>query len=275
MSDSQSCWSPAVFLDKAQELKRRLALWHVDNPKEPVLRVTFIEFHNIIRLTFRDIILNSEHGKKPEKGEQIIYGLISEEEKDKEILGHVFYNLPSDNDKSLTQWLLRDFYEHLADAGDGERAKLMKLKVDRILEEPIYCESKSLNDDNQEYLEIKDREENGGPHSFIGGQYVNPVLLDELVLVAEALVSENSDLLRGELSAPEITPQTNKKTKRRGPKGASPETIQREAKLIEDWQQAREAGVCKAEFANDNGMTLKDFGNLIARVKRRKSRSNN
>jgi hypothetical protein len=56
------------------------------------------------------------------------------------------------------------------------------------------------------------------------------------------------------------------KAKRPGRKKADYETVQREAQLAADWKRAYEAGTYKADFAKDNGMTVKKLDALLDRV---------
>ena len=72
---------------------------------------------------------------------------------------------------------------------------------------------------------------------------------------------------------PAAEAQAESKPKRRGRKKASYETVQKEAKIADDWRQARESGILKAEFARGSGMTLKQLDALLNRVAKRKSRS--
>src|SRR5206468_3717983 len=98
-------------------------------------------------------------------------------------------NLPYDNDLGLTQWLLRDFVEHLPDAGARDEAKYLRLKVDRILAAPIFRARPPLGAAEQFRLDENNAKGGDAPHSFIGGEPVDPELLDGLVDAARALLS--------------------------------------------------------------------------------------
>jgi hypothetical protein len=70
--------------------------------------------------------------------------------------------------------------------------------------------------------------------------------------------------------------QSREKPKRRGRKNADYPTIEREAKLKREWEQARDhgiPGVSKARFAEDKNMTLADFDRLLDRVAKREKYS--
>ncbi len=56
---------------------------------------------------------------------------------------------------------------------------------------------------------------------------------------------------------------------KRGRRKADYETIQREAKMAAEWNQARDAGVYKGDFAKDRGTTISDLDNLLDRVRAR------
>jgi hypothetical protein len=60
-----------------------------------------------------------------------------------------------------------------------------------------------------------------------------------------------------------------KKFKRRGRPKADYETEHKEAAIAVKWKQARAAGVVKADFASDIGMTVSEFDNLLGRVRAR------
>ncbi len=66
---------------------------------------------------------------------------------------------------------------------------------------------------------------------------------------------------------------TKTKRKRRGRKKADYETVQREAKLTADWEQARESGVYKADFAKQKDLKVNDLDALLDRVAKRKRAS--
>ena len=58
--------------------------------------------------------------------------------------------------------------------------------------------------------------------------------------------------------------------KRRGRRIADYATVQREAALAADWERARDAGTYKADFAKQNGLTVKQLDALLDRVAKRK-----
>lgn len=58
-------------------------------------------------------------------------------------------------------------------------------------------------------------------------------------------------------------------TKRRGRRKADYETVQREAEIADRWKKARECGVCKVDFAHDEGTTLKKLQQLLDRDRKR------
>jgi aminoglycoside phosphotransferase (APT) family kinase protein len=64
-----------------------------------------------------------------------------------------------------------------------------------------------------------------------------------------------------------------KKGKRRGRKKADYTTELREAKIAADWEQARDAGTYKGDFARDNEMKVADLDRLLERVAKRKKPS--
>lgn len=67
-------------------------------------------------------------------------------------------------------------------------------------------------------------------------------------------------------------PEGHGKGKRRGQKTADYETQQSEARLSTAWVNARDAGMSKADFAKDKGLSLKEFDKLFDRVAARNRR---
>lgn len=59
------------------------------------------------------------------------------------------------------------------------------------------------------------------------------------------------------------------KPKRPGRKKADYETVQKEAKIVAQWERARDAGAYKPVFAKDHGMTMKQLKQLLDRVAKR------
>ena len=66
------------------------------------------------------------------------------------------------------------------------------------------------------------------------------------------------------------TPAQSASSNRRGRRKANYETQQSEAELVAKWQRAMESGVCRADFAKDHKMSLRDFLRLLERVRKRK-----
>lgn len=72
-----------------------------------------------------------------------------------------------------------------------------------------------------------------------------------------------------------VTPTSTKPThiRRRGRRKADFDTIQREAQIADEWEQAREAHILKADFAVAKGMQVKVLDALLDRVDKRKRAS--
>ena len=180
-------WPPAVFVNKAEELRSRLKVWHVRDPRVPVKVEPFLELQEMIRWQFRTVVLKIEHGVRPAAGEQFFPNLVPEGDEAEGLAGSAFENLPSEIDQHLTRWLLRDFYEHLADAGTGPAGEYLRLKVERILDAPIYCE-RPPSGEHEQYLLDKRSRGQGGPYSFVGGRKLDESLLNDLVEAARMLL---------------------------------------------------------------------------------------
>ena len=63
---------------------------------------------------------------------------------------------------------------------------------------------------------------------------------------------------------------TPSKPKRGGRHKADYQTVQREAKIAADWEQARDSGVYKPDFAKGIKLTVKELDKLLDRVAKRK-----
>jgi hypothetical protein len=164
-----SQWSRSDFIDKSQELKRRLEHWHLDG-REPMHTPPKKDFPWWIRRTFRDRVMQSEHDSDDTPSNS------------QTILADTYVNdLPDPCSKHLTTWLFRDFVEHLSDAGQSESAKLLRLKVDRLLDSPMNRAAKCAIGD------------------YIGGNYVDPELLVQFLDAAHALPIELAQPANGSM----------------------------------------------------------------------------
>jgi hypothetical protein len=63
------------------------------------------------------------------------------------------------------------------------------------------------------------------------------------------------------------------KSKRRGLPQPDEATVKRDAQIAADWRRAHECGVSKAEFAKENGLSMKDVTRILNRVYTRKKRA--
>ncbi len=130
-SNETGHWTKADFLHNAQELKRRLAVWHIEG-KEPVYcprdPKSLIKALNAV---FRDQVMQNEH--LPNQA-FVAYNVVE---------GH-FVRRPKDPySKYITLWEFRDFCEHLKTAGDSDEAKLIRLKVERLLDCPMHLRARN------------------------------------------------------------------------------------------------------------------------------------
>lgn len=264
MCESEGAWTPADFRDIAHELKRRLAVWHIKDRLGPVWIPDFLEWQKAIRYRFRDVCLTGEHGPKPKPSIQLFPGSVSNEASKQGFVGTAFRNLPTYGDKQLTLWLLRDFFEHLRDAGEGEQGKYLRRVVDRILDAPVYCRREANEVERQWLRERNQDNPERAPHAFIGGRPVDESLLDQLMLAVESLwtwwdstaasnVKAGGAFLRAMESraAPAETP-SEKSSPKKGKR--STERGEGQAKLI--------AGLTKHhEYADGSCLNLEPVGN--------------
>lgn len=84
-------------------------------------------------------------------------------------------------------------------------------------------------------------------------------------------IYEKLDLLRLSVQGIEQLADAVKPPKKvRGRKRASESVIKDELKLLKDWEQARDAGVSKKEFAAESDMRLRVLDTLLRRVRKRR-----
>ena len=99
---------------------------------------------------------------------------------------------------------------------------------------------------------------------------------DQPVFPAVTITDEEVTITTPDSHVPVEDPQryaslsdgTNKRKKRGRPK-ADYATERKEADLADAWEQARESGIAKVDFAEDNGMMEKDLNKLLDRVYQR------
>ena len=95
--------------------------------------------------------------------------------------------------------------------------------------------------------------------------------IDELAFLGDWLDEIGIGSTQG--NATEGASDSETSRKKRGPRKADYKTIQKEAKLAEDWKRAQETiGTYKAVFAKSKGYKLKCFQRLLNRVAKRESR---
>ncbi len=165
-STTLDSWSRVDFLHRAQVLARRLAGWHFDDGG-PVWTPEGVDFLREVERSFRHRVLRGRHDPKPPFGAPI---RLLPTDSDGSGVGQAIPLHPNEYRKDETIWLLRDYYEHLAQLGDSDVEKLLRWKVDQLLDSRMYrsAHSEALGD-------------------YIGGNRVDQVLLDELVDAARIL----------------------------------------------------------------------------------------
>lgn len=268
---TRSVWTPADFLDKAQELRLRLSQWHRNDSNEPIWMPGFVELQKAVRQTFRKVVMQGAHGPRPATSQQLYTGRVPEDVTDAKVVGSAFTNLPATNDRQLTRWLLRDFVEHLPDAGATEQAKYLRLKVDRILDAPIYRQRRPVGIVEQQWLEKTNSQSKDGPHGLIGGKKLPKQLLMDLVAAAKRLQASHAlpmESDQADMPATALSP----KPKRRGRK-ADYDTVQYEKRITEEWVQARATGVYKVDFAKEKNIKVRELNLLLDRIAARNRRS--
>jgi hypothetical protein len=140
MSRSHSAaWTPADFYHNAQEIRRCLQLWHVDDGLSPTHWATLYQSKGWERKTFNSILFRGGHGPRPSAGIQVYPGLPPPEGQGKGYVGSAFPNNDCLTDRSLTQWYLREYADQLKRVRkQSEPWRLLRLAFDRLLQEPIY-----------------------------------------------------------------------------------------------------------------------------------------
>jgi len=181
-SDTSGKWSHDLLLDKAEELRRRLKVWHTVNVVTPQRVVSFHDAQSTIRMTFRDSVLEGNDLSSTVPSGQYFVPLDPDE------AGFELEDPPRDSDQPVTLRLLREFLEHLDDAGASAQGDYLRLKFDHILSAPMYCERPPA-DRGEEWLLVEhNRKRVGeGPFTLIGGLPIDDESLDSLVAAAKAL----------------------------------------------------------------------------------------
>lgn len=156
-------WTKADFLHRAQELKRRLEVWDVDDNEFVYCPKDVVALMKAERQVFRDMVMLGEHDPNPSF-------------KTWNLVANFFIPNPKNPySKYITTWEFREFVEHLVDAGDSEEARLIRLKVERLLDCPMH---------------IRSRNEVFG--DFIAGRPIEQPLLDEFLEAVKVFSSSVS-----------------------------------------------------------------------------------
>jgi hypothetical protein len=184
--EAQDRWTPTVILHRAEELRRRLRLWHVKDMGRPVQFASFLQSESAIRQTFRAEVFSGDHGDRPQYM-TVHPGRVAKKDDGKGLAGTAFRDQPSETDKQLTLWLLRDFYEHLRNAGDTPQTDYLRLKFERLLDAPSRSKREPIDEAESDRLAKKNATGGEGPYSLVDGRSVALELLDDLVEAARAL----------------------------------------------------------------------------------------
>jgi len=110
----------------------------------------------------------------------------------------------------------------------------------------------------------------GDPHTWIGLPKSGPVPFNAFLVRAE----ESLWVWWREMGET----QNEEESEDEEPRGlgrpkASYETVQKESRIAANWEQARDSGVRKSKFAEENGTTEDKLDNLLDRVAKRKRAS--
>jgi hypothetical protein len=136
-------WSKADFLHRIQTLARRLANWHVDDDG-PVWTPTGVDFLREVERSFRYRVLHGKHDPKENSSASIqLIPSLPPDRPDGTVVGQALTLHPDEHRKDVTIWLFRDIYEHLGQLGDSEFAKLLRLKLEQLLNSRMYRRASS------------------------------------------------------------------------------------------------------------------------------------
>ncbi len=131
-------WTAGTFLAKAKELSRRLRSWHIEDFLSPIQFASQQESRHWVRVTFREITINVN--AKPTPRPQKSLQLYTREggEPDEGCVGEAYENPDRDTDRSLTMWLLGDFFRHLDTAPALPALDYLKESFGHLLDLPAW-----------------------------------------------------------------------------------------------------------------------------------------
>lgn len=173
--DKQTAWSKADFFHQAQVLARRLAGWYIDD-RGPIWTLKGVDFLQEVERPFRYRVLLGEHEPKWKFKSPIRLTPISlQGDSSSDPVGQAVTLHPDEYSKDETIWLFRDFFEHLRQMGESEVEKLLRLKVEQLLNS-----------------RMNRRAHSDGFGDYIAGHPVDHSLLDEFVEAAK-LVAFSAD----------------------------------------------------------------------------------
>lgn len=161
-------WSKADFLHQAQILARRLAVWHVDDDG-PIWAPKGTDFLREVERAFRYRVLQGHHDlEATHSGPIRLLPNPPPDNSDESIAGEAVTLHSDQYRKDETIWLFRDYYEHLSQLGESEAEKLLRLKVEQLLDCRMYQRARSEVFGN-----------------YLAGHQVDQLLLDELIEAAK------------------------------------------------------------------------------------------
>jgi hypothetical protein len=131
-------WTAGTFLAKANELKRRLLSWHIEDWRFPCQFVSERGSRERVRRTFRHIVVaaSANHQPRSSKGWQMYPFEVPDKDG---YVGEFFENPDCDTDQSFTMWLLADFQIHLNAGPAFPALDYLKHTFDQFLEVPAWA----------------------------------------------------------------------------------------------------------------------------------------
>jgi hypothetical protein len=195
-------WDEGIFLAKARELSRRLKSWHIEDYLSPIQFTSQREARRWERLTFREIIENISSKPTARPGKGLQFFMHPEGEDESGYVGEVYENPDRDTDRSLTLWLMGDFFRHLEATAPSAALNYLKESYYQLLDLPSWT---LRGPKPNEPWPTPQPDKRGEARSvMVTGRQVPPEFLQNLTEAAEKLLAATPVSMQDRLHVDDI-----------------------------------------------------------------------